>query len=1061
MKKAIDWFSHNHVAANSLMLFVLVMGIKTWFELRKEIFPETSVDAILIAVPYPDAAPEEVEKGIVIPIEEEIQDLGGIDKITSSASEDAGTVLVQVKSGSDVRDLLSDIKTRIDAIDNFPEEAEEPRLEEILIKNQTLNIAVSADTDEATLRKLADSVRDDLLLIDGITQVQVAGVRPYEISIEISEEVLQSYGLTFDEVVAAVRKSSIDLPSGSVKTDGGEVLIRTSAKRYTSEEFSAVTLVTRDDGSRVTLGKVASVIDAFEDVDLATRFDGKSAVLVKVFRTGDEDTLDVAHAAKKYVKDAKKRMPEGVELEIWNDESLFLEGRLDLLFRNGIAGLVLVFIVLALFLRPSLAALVALGIPVAFAGAIWLMPTFDISVNMISLFAFILVLGIVVDDAIVVGENVFRRMRTGEDPKTAAPLGTHEVGVVVIFGIITTMIAFTPMLGVSGVSGKIWRNIPWVVIPTLTFSLLQSKLVLPAHLALLPKLDPGRPAGRFTRVRRMFSDGLEHFVERRYRPFLNVCLRYRYVVLTSFLAVLVTVVAAVKTGWVKFQFFPEVEAEIISAKLKLPNGVPFSETQKAIRKIADAGRELGGLYTDAEGRSVVRHILASSGAIAFSPDPFAKDAGATSVNVGDVTIELSPASARSVRSIELASKWRELTGVIPGAVELSFQSIAAGGGNAIDLQVSGDNLGQLEQAVEQIEEAMGGYTGVIDIADNNLAGKRELKLGIRESAEALGLRLEDMARQVRQGFFGEEVQRLQRGRDEVKVMVRYTRDERRQLASIEQMKIRLPGGGEVPFSEVGIVSFGRGYSSIERADRRRAITITADIDKSVPGANANEVVAGLEAGVLREILVKFPGVTYSFEGEQKDQRDSLREIGIGFFIALLGMYVLMGIPLRSYIQPVIIMSVIPFGFVGAVLGHVVMFTELSIMSMCGIVALAGVVVNDSLVLVDYVNRERAMGCGVVQAAWEAGAKRFRPILLTSLTTFAGLLPMLLETDLQAKFLIPMAISLAFGILFATGITLILVPSLYLVLDDVKRLFLREVEVAGPDPSPPVSETAGK
>jgi multidrug efflux pump subunit AcrB len=588
-----------------------------------------------------------------------------------------------------------------------------------------------------------------------------------------------------------------------------------------------------------------------------------------------------------------------------------------------------------------------------------------------------------------------------------------------------------------------------VVIPTLAFSLLQSKLVLPSHLAALSPIDPDRPVGWFTRFRRRFTDGLERFVERIYLPALSGFLRQRYLVVVAFVCLFLATVAAVGAGWVRFQFFPEVEAEIISAKLQLPNGVPFSDTGRAIDQITAAAAQLQERFRSDDGGPVVRHVLASTGAFAFSPDPFASGTGAPAVNIGDVTLELSPAASRSVRSEELTAEWRRLTGPVPGAVELAFQSIAAGGGNAIDLQLAGQDTGQLEEAVAMVKAALAGYAGVIDIADNNLAGKRELKLAISPAAEALGLRLDDLARQVRQGFYGEEVQRLQRGRDEVKVMVRYPESERKSLADIEGMKVRLPDGSEVPFREVATVEYSRGYSSIERADRRRAVTVTADLDKSVPGVNANEVVASLERGVLREVTAKFPGVTYSFEGEQKDQRDSVRDIGTGFVLAMLGMYVLLAIPLRSYFQPAIIMSVIPFGVVGAVFGHVVMGLELSIMSMCGIVALAGVVVNDSLVLVDYVNRERGQAASVVRAAWEAGGKRFRPILLTSLTTFAGLLPMLLETDLQARFLVPMAVSLAFGILFATAITLVLVPSLYLILEDIKRLFLRRAPAGGP------------
>ncbi|MEM0968227.1 MAG: efflux RND transporter permease subunit, partial [Verrucomicrobiota bacterium] len=664
-------------------------------------------------------------------------------------------------------------------------------------------------------------------------------------------------------------------------------------------------------------------------------------------------------------------------------------------------------------------------------------------------------------------------MRLGEDPKIAAPKGTHEVGVVVIFGIITTAVAFTPMLGLSGVSGKIWPNIPLIVIPTLLFSLLQSKLILPAHLSYLPAYDPNKEPGPILRIQRLFSRGLESFVDRFYRPALRICLHARYVVLCSFIAVFLIVASLVGLGWIKFQFFPNVEGDVISAKLEMARGVPFEATQRAVRQLETAAQQIRDEYRDNEGNSIVRHMLTSDGTQPFvSGNAMGLEGTPTGSHLGEITMELSPAATRDLSVDDLVDIWRDLAGPVPGAVQLTFQAETAAGGNAIDLELTGTNLDHLEAAAEEIKAALATYPGVIDIASSNRAGNQELKLDILPQAEALNLRLSDVANQVRQGFFGDEVQRLQRGRDEVKVFVRYPREERRSIAQLDTMKIRTQSGDEVPFSEVAVASVGRAESSIQRADRRRSITITADVVQEK--TNANEVVAaitskGLEdasraekrvqssqlaerfpdqlapekpVGILTEITKQYPDLKYSFQGEQKDQNQSVQEMGQKAILALLFMYVLMAIPLRSYTQPLIIMSVVPFGLVGAVLGHVIMGFNLSIMSMCGIVALAGVVVNDSLVLVDYVNREVARGKTILEAAWEAGAVRFRPILLTSLTTFAGLTPMLLETDLQARFLIPMAVSLAFGILFATGITLILIPSLYLIQNDVHRLFSR-------------------
>ncbi len=1042
MEKAIYWFSRNHVAANLLMLAVAVMGFSTWGKLKKEIFPETAVDVVLVSIPYPNATPEEVERGVCVPVEEAVEDVNGVDRIKSTASQGFGSVVIEVKSGFKVRDVMDDVKTRVDAITNFPEEAETPTLEELVLNAEVISVAVFAETDESSLLELSNRLRDQLQDLPEITKVTLANSRPYEIGIEVSEETLRAFGLTFDQVASAVRASSLDLPAGSVRTDAGDVLVRTESRRYRPNEFADITVVTRQDGSRVKLGEIAKIVDGFEEIDIESRFNGKPAMLLRVFRTGDEDTLKVAAAVKRYIADvAPSVFPEGVSFEIWKDDSKYLQGRLDLLGRNAVLGFALVLVVLSLFLRPVLAFLVALGIPVSFMGALMLMPWLGVSINMISLFAFILVLGIVVDDAIVVGENVYERISRGEDPKIAAPAGTHEVGVVVIFGVLTTMMAFTPMLGLSGVSGRIWPNIPLVVIPTLAWSLLQSKFVLPSHLALLKRRDPSKTTlsdkllGGVDRSLKAFVGGI-------YRPILDLAMRWRYVSTCVFIAILTVVVGLVGSGWIKFNFFPDVEADVIIARLSLADGVSFENTRTAVRKIEAASAQLNAEYREKYGTDVIRNTLASAGVQPFL-NGFEALAGAPKGDhLGEVTIELIDGADRMMSGVEIASRWRELTGPVTGALDLTFQTQGAAGGNAIDLELTGNNIESLESSAEIIKEALATYNGIIDISDNNRPGQRELKLTIKPAGEILGLRLSDVARQVRQAFYGDEAQRLQRGRDEVKVMVRYPEAERRSMYNLTEMKIRTADGAEVPFSEVAEVTMGRSSSSIKRANRRRAVTVTADIDKTVPDANANEVVASLTKDLLPQVQQRYPGVTWSFEGEQKDQRQSVGEIGQKALIALLGIYVLLAIPLRSYMQPFIVMSVIPFGLVGAVLGHVGMGLNLSIMSMCGVVALAGIVVNDSLVMVEFVNRERAQGHSLREAALKAGMRRFRPILLTTVTTFVGIMPMALETDIQARFLIPMAVSLGFGILFATFITLFLVPVIYLIMEDVGRLLRR-------------------
>ncbi|MFC5051772.1 efflux RND transporter permease subunit [Rubritalea spongiae] len=1060
----IKWFTRNHVAGNFMMLVILIAGVSTWFKLKKEVFPETSLDAVTVSVVFPNATPEEVEDGILLPLEDAIADIDGVKRYTATATEGLGALTVEVETGYDVREVMDDVKSRVDAVSTLPEESEKPVVEELLLSYQVMSVAVSAEADEKTLRHMAETVRDGLLNYQAedatsfvgkldqalrgkpnITKASLANVRPYEISIEVSDATLRQHGLSLDGVARALRAASLDLPAGSVRERSGEVVVRVKGKVKEASDFNDVVIVSNATGEQLLLGDIATVIDGFEDVDLRARFDGRNAALVNVFRTGDQDTILLAKGVRDYIENvAPRELPAGVTLELWNDQSKMLAGRLSLLGRNGVVGLILVFIVLALFLRPSLAALVAIGIPVSFAGGVWLMPTLGVSINMIALFAFILVLGIVVDDAIVVGENVYSRIRKGEDPKEAAWKGTHEVGVVVTFGVLTTMAAFTPMLGLSGVSGKIWPNIPLVVIPVLMFSLMQSKLVLPAHLATLKSRDENKQShGLLTRVQHWIADGLEWFIEKVYRPVLKTVLHSRYVVWSCFVAILFITVGLVGSGRVPFTFIPKVEGDVISAKLVMPAGVNFETTDRAIERIEAAAMRVGEQLVGNQGQSVVKHYLASSGTQPFQAG-FTPNSGQVNSHLGEVTLELIPAVDREWSGDEVISAWRKEIGVIPGVVELTFKQETNSGGNAIDIEITGKDLTELKAAADYLTDGLQDMNNVTDISTSWRMGKQEIvfkREDLSDAGRALGFTVSSVAQQLRASFYGDEVQRIQRGRDEVKVMVRYPEYERRALETLEEVRLVSPSGDEVPIKQVITGEAYRGLSTINRVDGRRSITIAADVDKT-SGANSNAVVATFNETVLAGMEKKFPGVRWGYRGEQEDQNTSVKEMSQKFVFALLMIYILMAIPLKSYVQPLIVMSVIPFGIVGAVWGHILLGMDLSIMSMCGVVALAGVVVNDSLVLVEYVNRHREESDSVIEAVWNAGTRRFRPILLTSLTTFAGLMPMLTETDMQARFLIPMAVSLGFGILFATAITLILVPSVYLMLEDVKRLISR-------------------
>jgi multidrug efflux pump subunit AcrB len=1064
MNRMIAWFATNSVAANLLVILILVGGLLSLGQIRREVFPEFASDRISVSVIYPGAAPEEVEEGVCVRVEEAIQSLEGIRQLVSTATEGVGVVVAELLPNTDARKLLDDIKARVDAIETFPAEAEKPVVQEMVIRKQVLNVAISGNAPKAALKRLAERVRDEIISIPGITQVEVASAPPYEISVHVSEEALRRHGITFEDVAGAIRRSSLDLPGGALKTSTGEILLRSRGQAYSGEEFALLPVLTRPDGTRLLVGDLGEVVDGFAETDQEARFDGESSVLLQVFRVGEESALEISEKVKDYVSGAQERMPGGIQITTWQDDSDYLKSRIELLVRNARAGLVLVFIILAMFLRFRLAAWVSFGIAVSFLGTFWLMPVMDVSINLMSLFAFILVLGIVVDDAIVVSENVYTQQQQSGEGLRGAIEGCKEVATPVIFSVLTTIAAFLPMLTVPGNTGKVMKVIPLIVIATLVFSLIESLLVLPAHLSGMRKERERRGVrGAWVRFQGGFSRGVQRFAREVYRPALERCLEWRYLTMAAALALLLFTVGMVFGGRISYMFLPPVEGDNVAAMVTLPQGTPVEVTAEAVRHLEASALELQrqiDIETGGNGKQFFRHVLASVGEQPFLT---AQRHGAgrivsaiTGSHLGEVHIELAPSEERLGTSTELANRWRELTGAIPDAVELTFTSSIFSAGEPINIQLSGPNMEQLRRAAEELKEALSFYPGTLDVADSFRAGKQEILLSVRPEAEAMGISLENLARQVRQAFYGEEAQRIQRGRDEVKVMVRYPPEQRRSLGDLEEMRIRTPEG-EAPFSAVAEAELGRGYASIKRVDRNRAINVTSDVDQSRGDANA--ILKDLELNFLPGLLERYPGLTYAFEGEQREQAETMGGLGRSFVLALILIYALLAIPFRSYVQPLIILSAIPFGIVGAVWGHVLMGMELTVLSTFGIVALSGVVVNASLVLVHFINQARREGSSLAEAVRTVGMARFRPIVITSLTTFAGLTPLMLERSVQAQFLIPMAVSLAFGVLFSTIVTLILVPSMYLILEDLKLVIARRHSQVEDGPGYPI-QSAG-
>ncbi|MEH6823707.1 MAG: efflux RND transporter permease subunit [Motiliproteus sp.] len=1024
MHGMIAWFARNPVGANLLMLLILGGGLYSLSNrIPLEVFPEIDLDLISVRVSYPGATPSEVEEGLSIRIEEAIQDLEGIEQLLSRSSEASAVVNVEVAPGYDPRELMEDINSRIDAINTLPAGAERPVVSISQRKREVISVVLYGERQELELRRLAEQVRDQLSALADVTQVVIDSPRDYEIAIEVSERVLQEYGLSLAQVAEAVGRGSLDLSAGNIRTQGADILVRTKGQAYNAEQFRRIVVVSDSAGSRIELGDIARIHDGFEENPIRTRFDGQPAMAVDVYRVGQQSSIVIADQVKDYILSQQAQLPAGVKIAYWRDRSKIVKARLQTLNKSALQGGALVILLLALFLRPQVAFWVCVGIPISFMGGFLLMPEIGVTLNLISLFAFILVLGIVVDDAIVTGENIYTHFTRTGDAMRSVIEGTQEVAVPVTFGVLTTVAAFFPLMMIGGPRGAIFEQIPFIVIPVLMFSLVESKLILPAHLRHM-KAPNNRHA--LTRAQQSIARGLERFVARFYSPALAWVLTYRYLSLALMLGLTLVVFATVAGGWTRFVFFPKVQSEIAVAALTMPAGTPFAVTDRHVEKITVAAQWLQDKHRDPEtGDSVITHILSTS--------------GSGGGHNGRVRFEIVAPEQRTlnITSSELVREWRKKIGSIPGAETLTYRAEIGRSGDPIDVRLNGQNLDQLGDFAAKVRQRMATYPNLFDIADSLSDGKQELQLELRPAAQMLGLDLTDLARQVRQAFFGFEVQRLLRGRDEVKVLVRYPARERQSLDTLDRMMIRTAQGVEVPFAEVADLKPGRSPASINRVDRVRTVSITADANKEL--ADLEAIKRDLET-FLAELIDDYPGVVYSFEGEAKEQRDSFQALVWGSVFVLFVIFTLLAIPFGSYAQPLIVISVIPFGVVGAILGHWVMGMNLTIMSAMGMLALSGVVVNDSLVLVDFVNRMRASGMPLQEAVRMAGSARFRAVMLTSLTTFCGLMPLIFEKSTQAQFLIPMAVSLGFGILFATLITLFIVPVNYLLLEDMRRLF---------------------
>ncbi|MGM0451322.1 MAG: efflux RND transporter permease subunit, partial [Pseudomonadota bacterium] len=1009
----IEWMARNSIAANLLMILLLAGGAWMAFEVQKEVFPEFEPDIVQVSVTYPGAAPEEVEQGILLPVEEAVQGLENIKEMTSTAREGSGTITLELVNGADRMQARQDIEQEVDRIRTFPDEAEEPRVNLQDRTRDVLELVLYGDVDTWTLRQLGEQVRDRLLAEDGITQATISDVPEYLTQVEVPQNRLREYNLTLQEIAQRIEASAKDIPAGSVATDGGDILLRMEERRLWADAYRDIALANDDSGGTVTLGDIASVRDGFDETGFHSQFDGVPSVEIELFRTGTQSPLTVANDADKVMDELKDTLPDGVDLRIDSNRAEHFEDRMTMLMENGVLAMLIVLVILSLFLEYRLAFWIMMGMTISFVGGILFLPLIGVSINMISMFGFLVVLGIVVDDAIVVGENVYEYREQGMDFMTAAIQGAKDIAGPVTFSILTNIVAFLPLLFIPGVMGSFWWPMGMVVIVVLAISLFEALFILPAHLGHSGKGTVTVYGHWLHGVQRVFSRGFEGMVNRVYRPLLDLSLRFRYVTLSAAVAVMMVVGAYAISDHMGMIMMPEVPADEIEASVELPVGTTTRRAGDIAMKITESTQRLFDEHNLDEHAEGIKTNVRGERKI-------------------DVEIVLKPEDERGMTVQEVVDLWRSEIGDFQGIDQISFEAEQGPGSWRDDIAVdlSHSDTDVLERASDTFKERMKEFNATRDVSDSHASGKPQLDLTLNDQGRALGLSPSDVGDQVRDAFFGSEALRQLRGTNENEVRVRLPEEQRQDLRYLQEFVIQTPDGGEVPLLDVADSSMGEAFRSLDRRDGRRVITVGMDVE---PKSDISRVLGSIESEILPQLRADFPGITWTFEGSQADLRESTSTLYGAFLLAMGVIYALLAVAFRSYVQPIIVMLAIPFGAVGAIIGHMILGMDISLVSMMGIVALSGVVVNDSLIMVDYANRRRG-DRSAFQAIYEAGVRRFRPIMLTTITTFGGLTPIILETSLQATYLIPMAVSLGFGIIFATALILFLVPCFYLVLE---------------------------
>ncbi|MGY8658776.1 MAG: efflux RND transporter permease subunit [Verrucomicrobiales bacterium] len=1035
----IRWFAKNDIASNFLLVAIILGGIYTAFnKIPLEVSPSYDIGEVEINMRFRGASPQDVEEHIIIPIERVLRDLPGVKLIEANARSGSANIDVEAEDGVDLRELRDEVAARVEAINTFPGETERPRIDIPNMSNyrEVLTIAITGDLSDTELYKTARRIENELLDLPEISRTDMRGNLPLEISIEADDRKLRDHGLAFQDLVNAIRRSSLALSAGSLKTPAGSIMIRTDEQAYSRDDFANI-VVTSADGAQLRVEDLAQLKDGFEDAETITRFNGKPAIMIDILRSGDENAIKISDTVTNYIEKSTHLLPDGINLFAWDDESIRIRGRLTTLGNSLMIGAGLVLVVLGLFLRPMLAFWVVIGIPISFAGGVLLMPYFGITANTMSLFGFIIVLGIVVDDAIITSENIYTRLREDLTPLDAAVLGTKEVTTPVTFGAITTIVAFIPLSYFPGFWGNWTNQIPPIVAGVLVFSLIESKLILPSHLKHLN--TNRRKMGLFSRFQKRIADSLEKIIDKIYRPVLHFAVHHRYTTMCAFFALALAGVGYHKSGAMGFVDMPKVERYRISAYLSMVDNTPFAETDKHIDHIVACAEDLKrDLIDPGTGESLVRNIMSSTGS--------SRHGGAGDPEQGFASLEIMPPSERSEpgpTNAEIAKQWQERVGKIPGvrdfrvSGEWGSRSRGRSELNGLSIELRGPDSDSKRTTAEKLELLFEAQNGIEGAHADNQRQREEFAITLKPQALELGITQRELAQQIRQAFYGEEAQRLQREGEEIRVMVRLPKEKRESMFTFENLTIQAPNGSVIPFSTVASAELQEAPGTITRLNGAQVSYVNARPDS--PEVEILKMAERLEPEISA-IVAKDPNLSWIWAGYVKEDRETGSRFTWLFGGLILVLYALLAIPFKSILQPLIVLLAIPFGIIGAYVGHIILDITPSWLSVFGIMALTGVVVNDSLVLVDFINQKRREGMGLKEAVLISGVRRFRPIFLTSITTFAGLMPLMLDRAIHAQFLKPMAVSLGFGILFATAITLLLIPAAYLFLEDLKAFF---------------------